>query len=147
MRKSANPAGNPRSSVMPAEPGPENLIPYEPPPPPDHLGEFGLDVWESVWSVGEAVYNTKTDYFIIERYASLQERRHQLMAAIEGQGYLVVGSQGQDVLNPLVRVVQDVESKLVALEDRLGLSPEARVRLGIAAAEHQSKLDQFLNRD
>lgn len=130
----------------PAEPGPENLIPYVPPPPPDHLDAFGVEVWSEVWEIGESVYNVRSDSFIIERYASLQERRREMMAQIDSQGYLVVGSQGQDVLNPLLRAVQDIEAKLVALEDRLGLSPEARVRLGIAAAEHQSRLDRFIER-
>lgn len=141
MRATSDPVDK-RTPAVP-DPGPENLIPYEPPPPPEHLGQFGALVWREVWALGEGVYNTTSDVYVIERYATLQERRRRLLDQI-GDDYLGVGSQGQDVLNPLVRVVQDIEGKLGALEAVLGLSPEARLRLGISAAEAKSKLDEFL---
>lgn len=145
MRAKADPID--KRLPKPAEPEPENLIEFEVPAAPDNLGDFGVVVWTDIWTLGKDVYNVQSDRFIIERYASLQERRNSLLADIDREGYLVVGSQGQDVLNPLVRVAQDIETKLVALEDRLGLSPEARLRLGITAAEHKSKLDEFLEDD
>jgi len=142
MRANANAVD--KRLPKPAESGPENLISFEIPPAPDHLGPVGVEVWEDVWSFGENVYNVQSDHYIVERYASMQDRRQAILVDIAQSGYLVVGSQGQDVLNPLARVLQDLETKLVALEDRLGLSPEARLRLGITAAEHKSRLDEFL---
>ena len=55
-----------------------------------------------------------------------------------------MGSQGQDVVHPTARLIGDVEGQLLALEDRLGLNPEARLWLGISAVEHKTKLDAFL---
>jgi hypothetical protein len=37
------------------------------------------------------------------------------------------------------------DGKLQQMEDRLGLNPEARIRLGIASVEGESKLSAFLN--
>ena len=42
-------------------------------------------------------------------------------------------------------MVNDLEGKLTTLEDRLGLNPEARLRLGITAVEHKTRLDAFLS--
>lgn len=141
MRPKANPVGNPREakSVEPA--ASLTVEEWVEPAPPSNLGPIGQHIWSSVWSAGRNVYHTQTDCFVIERYCKLQERRLSLEARIEDEGWTVVGSQGQDVLNPLARVVQDAESKLTALEDRLGLNAEARIRLGIAAVEHKSAID------
>ena len=37
-------------------------------------------------------------------------------------------------------------AKSLGLEDRLGLNPEARIRLGIATVEQKSRLQEFLDR-
>jgi len=99
--------------------------------------------WNSIWAVGADAYHTEGDAFIIERYVSLQVRRSKLMAMIEIDGWMTEGSQGQSVANPVARLLLDIEGKLPGLEDRLGLNPEARLRLGLAAAETKSKLDSF----
>jgi len=136
--------GHAKKSMKPVEVGPENLIEFVAPPAPTNLGSVGVEIWDGIWLLGKDVFNVESDHWVIERYASMQERRYGILDDIDKAGYLVPGSQGQDVLNPLVRVLQDLEQKLIALEDRLGLSPEARLRLGITAADHKSKLDEFL---
>ncbi len=69
-----------------------------------------------------------------------------MLTELNDEGMTTVGSRGQMVLNPKQRVLQDIEQKLVALEDRLGLSPESRLRLGISAVEHKSKLEAFIEK-
>lgn len=146
MRPSANPQGNPRESSLPAPTPPENVLaPPEAPEPPEHLNESGRAFWADLWALGQGSYNPQTDRYTVERYASLQQRRHELMAVLDAEGYLTVGSQGQTVAHPAARLLSDIESKLLPLEDRLGLSPESRIRLGIGALEHKSKLDMFLD--
>jgi len=52
-----------------------------------------------------------------------------------------------DAMNELAdRLIAEVDSKLQSLEDRLGLNPEARIRLGIATVEQKSRLQEFLDR-
>lgn len=105
-----------------------------------------MGVWNEIWRVGGTSYDPGTDSPIIERYASMQSRRLEALAVIENEGMTTTGSQGQVVLHPLVRVVESIEAKLLPLEDRLGLNPEARIRLGISTLEGKTKLEEFLER-
>lgn len=145
MRPKANPVGNPRESLSEAPPPSENLTPLPPiPPPPGHLEAVGAAIWTELWEAGGSAYHPPTDRFIIERYCTLQDRRQGLMDTLERDGFMILGSQGQDVLHPASRALDSAEKELRAIEDRLGLNPEARARLGLATIEHKSKLDAFL---
>ena len=121
---------------------PPNLLVQDVPPCPAHLNEVGQQVWVDVWAAGGDAYNVRTDRYVIERYAAMQERRADLMKTLS-TGMVTVGSQGQEVIRPESRILMDTEAKLVALEDRLGLNPESRLRLGISAVEHESQLDAW----
>lgn len=123
---------------------PPSVEPAGVPEPPDHLREVGRSYWSFVWRAGGHAYNASTDTPTVERYCSLQDRRASLLATLDAEGFTTVGSQGQVVAHPAARLLSDVETKLMALEDRLGLSPEARLRLGLAASNVRSALDAFL---
>lgn len=141
----AQPLGNPSKSLVPAGPEPENVAERTPlPDVPTTLGKVGTAIWHSVWDAGGDAYSPLTDAYIIERYATLHERRAELMQMLEDDGMVTVGSQGQTVLHPAARYLSDVEKAMSGLEDKLGLNPESRLRLGISAIEKESKLDQFL---
>jgi len=105
----------------------------------------GRKMWREIWALGASVYIEGRDRIVITRYVELQERRTELVEAI-GE-WTSVGSNGQIVLHPLARMLTTLEQQLVPLEDRLGLSPEAGLRLGITAVEHQSKLQAFIKGD
>jgi P27 family predicted phage terminase small subunit len=148
MRPAANPQGNARKSLAAVPPPPENIAERLPVPPvPAALKAYGTRVWHAVWAAGKEVYHPPTDTYVIERYCILHDRHNGLMRMIEDDGMTSVGSQGQVVLHPAARLVGDVEKQLSTLEDKLGLNPESRLRLGISAIEKQSKLDAFLNRN
>lgn len=106
----------------------------------------GRKMWRGIWDLGATIYVEGRDRIVIERYVMLQERRTELVDAVAEQGWTVSGSQGQTVLHPVARYLAQVEAQLVPIEDRLGLSPEAGLRLGITAVEAESKLEQFLKR-
>ena len=63
---------------------------------------------------------------------------------VAAEGLMTVGSTGQPVVHPAIRMVDTIEGRLPNLEASLGLTPESRLRLGITAVEHMSKLDAFL---
>lgn len=140
--------GRPNRAQTPAPPAP---TPIEPPPPvppaPEHLGAVGRALWQAIWEAGGHAYKHDTDRWIVERYCSLQDRRHHFMEVLSREGFTTTGSQGQVVAHPAARLLADVEAKLTPLEDRLGLSPEARFRLGVGAAQAKSALDAFLEED
>jgi P27 family predicted phage terminase small subunit len=145
VRPVADPKGRPAPSTRPARVLPTPVAPVPIPPPPDTLGPVGCQVWADVWAAGQLSYRLASDAPLIERYASLTERRRDLLEILAAEGYVVEGSRGQLVAHPAARLVDAVEGKLLPLEDRLGLSPESRLRLSIQAVEHRTALDEFLD--
>lgn len=149
MRPVSEPKGNATQSVKPV-PIPSNILAVDVPATPPSFADLApvyreqaAGMWVDIWSAGHGFYQASTDAYVIERYVSMQVRRSKIMATLEVDGWTSVGSQGQEILHPLARLLGDLEGKLPALEDRLGLSPEARIRLGLAVAETKSKLDAF----
>src|SRR5574337_423419 len=60
---------------------------------------------------------------------------------------LATGSTGQTVLNPLIKHLPTLDAEILALEDRFGLNPRARLTLQVAlgdAAESRDKLNRAL---
>ncbi len=118
------------------------------PAPPLKLDKIAAAVWVAVFEAGGGAYVPATDSWIIERYAQLQSRRAALQALVDGQGWTVAGSQDQLVQHPAARLLYQTEQMLLPLEDRLGLNPEARMRLGlVAAAGSRTALDRFNDTD
>lgn len=140
-RPSANPQGH--AARKPAL-APLTAAPLAAPPAPSHLSPEAVEVWTDVWEAGGPAYNVRTDARVVERYAELSARRLVLLATLLEEGWTTVGSTGQLAVHPAARILSDTESKLQSLEDRLGLSPESRLRLGIAAVERESKLSAFM---
>jgi len=117
--------------------------PIAPPSPPKSFNALAVNLWDEIWEAGRTAYQV-TDAHIIERYVSLLVRRRELLDLIELEGWLSLGSTGQQIIHPAAKLLQETETKLVPLEDRLGLNPESRLRLGISSVESQSKLASFL---
>lgn len=117
------------------------------PPCPDTVTDS--ETWDAVWMLGgpEGVYHAVADYETIKRWCQLVERRDGMLAELARVGWTGVGSQGQTVAHPLARLVADVESKLVPLEDRLGLNPQARHTIQVGRTKALSALEEWLADD
>ena len=103
------------------------------------------EAWQRLWSSDVAqVLELDSDLEAVVRWASLLDERERAFRSFRQQR-LVEGSQGQAVISPLWSVVQACDKELRALEDRIGLSPKARLQLGITYAEAATSLDA-LNR-
>jgi len=113
------------------------------PDPPDSLDEYGVELWNTVWGLGAGLYK-ETDFWAIERWADLQSRRQKLLSIIKSEGMMQLGSTGQVVVHPALKMVDAIEGRLPGLEAVLALTPESRARLGLQAIETQNKLDAFL---
>jgi P27 family predicted phage terminase small subunit len=144
-RPKSDPTGHPRQAVDKKRSSAGPIVTTAPPLPDTApaLDEKSSDLWDALWRLGVNVYG-EAHVPVVSRYVEMQQRRRYLLACIDADGWTVTGSAGQPVLNPLARQLSDVETKLVGLEDRLGLSPEAGLRLGLATVEVKSKLDAFL---
>ncbi|MFD7257829.1 phage terminase small subunit P27 family [Streptomyces sp. NPDC059874] len=102
---------------------------------PASLGSTGRDIWRAVWQAGSGAYSPDTDRNLILRYAELYDRRATLLAAVDAEGLMTIGSTGQPVVHPAMRYVESTEKELRAIETVIGFTPEARMRLGLVAAE------------
>ena len=116
------------------------------PDAPANLGEIGQGLWSTLWELGAGLY-MMSDQWVLERLCSLMERRYQLLALVDAEGMMTVGSTGQPVVHPAMKMVDAIEGRLPGLEAVLALTPESRARLGLAAIETKNKLDQFLSRE
>ncbi|MFF7990344.1 phage terminase small subunit P27 family [Kitasatospora xanthocidica] len=102
---------------------------------PAHLGKVGREAWRTVWTAGQGAYSPETDRYIILRYCELQDRRAELLAVVAADGFMSEGYNGQPVAHPMLRYVESTEKELRSIETAIGFTPEARMRLGIVAAE------------
>lgn len=110
---------------------------------PDWLPETVAE-WEALWSSDLVSVIQSTDHPAISRLFDWRDRLTRtlrLEQALRDQAIespFVDGSKGQPVANPLFASAEQagskalqIEARIVALEDRLGLSPRARLGLGV----------------
>lgn len=99
--------------------------------------------WKQVWTSPVASsWEAESDRPVVERLAKLHDDRERAVRSYRKQP-LVEGSMGQPVLNPLRSVVAECDKEIRQLEDRLGLSPMARLKLGVTFGEMHRSLDSL----
>lgn len=74
------------------------------------------------------------DAAALERLFDLYDERERAYQDFRKQRF-VKGSQGQDVLNPLGRLITSLDNEIRQLEDRYGFSPRSRMNLGLELEE------------
>ena len=88
--------------------------------------------WAEFWSAPAAKKLAPAlDLAAVERLFTLYDERARSLSTFR-RNRLVKGSQGQVVLNPLGRQINSLNTAILQLEDRLGLSPLARLKMNIA---------------
>lgn len=97
------------------------------------------DEWERLWSSPLASSFAESDVPALERLFVLRDEalRHQKAGR---KRPTVTGSQGQEVLNPVLRQRDALLAEIRQLEDRFGLSPRSRLQLGITLLDQQRSL-------
>lgn len=105
--------------------------------------------WSELWSSPLAGLIKPTDVPALRR---LFEYRHQLLAAQANYDDepMTVGSMGQPVLSPWAAEIHRLEAVVQKLEEKFGLTPLARLRLGVTfesgvslASQNAALLDKF----
>ena len=113
------------------------------PDPPAGLLKKTRDQWVAFWSSDVAgVVASATDMPALERLFTLYDERERYSRAVK-KSPLVTGSKGQMVLNPLSRQVGALDPEIRQLEDRFGLTPMARLKLGIKLGAARRTLDDL----
>lgn len=114
-----------------------------PAPDPEWSAEI-VDQWQEAWCSDLGSYWLDTDEAMVRRCFDLRHRIAVAESAAYQDGSVTVGSAGQLALHPLLKHADTLRDDLLSLEDRLGLSPMARLRLGVKlgeAAESLAKLN------
>jgi P27 family predicted phage terminase small subunit len=114
----------------------------EPPAPPAGLLAPARAAWACFWASPLAALVTPADVPTLERLFGLYDERDRAWRAYRRRR-LVEGSQGQPVASPLFGVVAGLDRQILALEDRFGMSPAARLRLGIRFGQAARTLDDL----
>lgn len=113
---------------------------------PSGLLKATVELWDKFWGseLAQAV-EVSTDTAVVQRLFTLYDERERAFRAYRDER-MVIGSQGQAVLNPMARLMSQLDVEIRQLEDRLGMNPVARLRLGITFASAQKSL-RDLNRN
>ena len=120
-------------------------IAREAPPAPSGLLKRTRERWDAFWrSPLGSVVSPETDVSALERLFTLYDERERAYRVVRKQR-VVIGSTGQPVLHPLARQLCSYDGEIRQLEDRFGLTPMARLRLGVQIGTAARTLDD-LNR-
>lgn len=113
---------------------------------PDGLLKSTRESWKNYWHSNLAqIVQLGTDMSAIIRLFTLYDERERAYRSYKKHP-LVEGSQGQMVLNPMGRQMSVLDTEIRQLEDRLGMTPRARLQLGITYGEAKKSLKE-INRE
>lgn len=116
----------------------------DPPMAPAGLLKATRDDWAEFWRSPLGSLVVPADYPAVRRLFTLYDERSRAYKGYR-QERLVLGGNKQQALNPLLAAMGMLDKEIRALEDRFGLTPMARLRLGVALGEAAKSLDE-LNR-
>ena len=115
------------------------------PEPPEGLGETHTGSWAEFWGSELSQLVKPTDMSAVRRLWSYYQQHEDLTRVFE-RSRLVSGSQGQPRLNPALDGLMKLETAILRLENELGLTPSARLRLGITFADATNSLQALSER-
>ena len=116
----------------------------EMPPYPKSILKVTKQRWAIYWQHEVSAVACQVDLPMVERLFRRYDECERAYRAIRKKdiGRLAVGSQGQQILHPLLKYIDQCEQEARQLEDRLGLSPNARLRMGATLAGAKRTLEQ-----
>ena len=129
ISRTRQPRGSALRMVQPLEDGRRTV-----PKPPKGLSKPLGHAWEVFWASPLAAHTTEADLMALLRLFRLYQQRENY-DRIGSEEPLVPGSTKQMTLNPLLRELDSLDTKILALEDRFGLSPRARLQLQVTVGD------------
>jgi P27 family predicted phage terminase small subunit len=109
--------------------------------PPADLAPEAHDMWRvAVEELASLRTLHESDLPLVEMLVSAAYRHRQARAQIDQYGPLVKGKNGP-MVNPMLRVEKDMAASYLRLAETLGLTPVARLRLGLITLAGQSILE------
>lgn len=120
-------------------------------PPPPHQGTGKrllaetVEAWEAFWGSELATLTKVSDHPALVRLFRLYDVRTRL-ERLALASPMVEGSKGQPRVNPVLGEMAALDGRILQLEDRFGLSPAARLKLGVSFGAAARSLEE-LNRE
>lgn len=116
------------------------------PPAPQGIHPVARRAWREFWrSPISQLTDPNTDGAALRRWVLCVSERQHAIEAYQGRE-IVLGSMGQDALNPLIRYAQALGKEIQHYEEQFGMSPLARMRLGIALGQAQATIADLQRR-
>lgn len=129
-------SGNPGKRALPNK---DNLIVLPSvsgiPEPSRQLFQFGLELWNRVWSMGNSWLSYSTDVDLLLLVCEQMDERAKLRTAVWNDGRIDER-----------KALRALEKQIVENLSLLGFTPTDRSRLGVAEVKKQSKLEDLLAR-
>lgn len=116
--------------------------PQPTPAPPANLSAARIADWDNYFDSPLAGLVQQTDLSVVRRLWGYYQQ-HDELTAIFQKSRLVVGSTGQPRMNPAADAILKLEGAILRLENELGLTPSARLRLGITFADATNSLEKL----
>lgn len=106
------------------------------PKPEPHWADQVVEGWNDFWSspMAGATITKPTDAPSLRRLFEYRDRLLKALEAFDAEP-IVVGSTGQPTMSPWAAEVHRLEAAVSKLEDKHGLSPLARLKLGVTFEE------------
>jgi P27 family predicted phage terminase small subunit len=116
------------------------------PDPDERWRSETVERWGEFWVSPLASSVEVSDHGALRRLFWLYDELVRLVEAVEATGRVVEGSQGQMRPNPLYGQIEKFQAEARQMEDRFGLSPMSRLKLGITFADAHASLSALNER-
>ena len=121
----------PEVGIVKVDPASKPVIPLA----PKGLTTASKKRWRTFWlSPLASVVEISTDLHRVERWIQAVDE-YEKVGKVFRSSRLVKGSTGQPVLNPLASYLTSLEATISRAEQELGMTPLARLKLGIAVGQ------------
>lgn len=131
--------GRNNAPIQKPEPGQVVVIP---PAMPTGLLKSTRDKWEAFWKSSVARTVDQRSDMLVERLFRYYDEWERCSRVFRRKR-IVTGSTGQPVINPAGKAMLDLETRIIKLEERIGLTPRDRMALGIQAATAKTIVDEL----
>jgi hypothetical protein len=125
--------------------GAPQACPAAPHPQGGRLYVETVRLWEEFWGSDVAGAVSSADMPALARLFRAIDQRERYERVVR-KSPLSTGSQGQPILHPFTKEIARLDSLITGLEDRFGITPKARLGLGLQATGLRKSVED-LNRE
>lgn len=116
-------------------------------PMPEGMGAAAVAKWKHlVPLIAQQVQLKELDADALRQYCEAAVIRQKAVEELEGKPLLLMGPNGAQYTNPLMKVMAQQEALMGKMAERFGLDPASRRRLHLEAQKKGSALTELLSR-